>query len=93
MSNDPATHAARQYELVIEMLVDAFDVALSYCDDVDPGPWPSGARASTNLPELVREAFEVIAERDGAERLVEHRPGSWEAQHVNALVGAPGAFD
>lgn len=73
-------------------LVAAIDAALAYCDEVDPGPLPWGARLSTNLPELLREALEEIAERDGVERLIEHRPGSWEAQHLLALVGAPDAF-
>ncbi len=92
MTDAPSPDPARQMDRMLQLLVEAFDAALAYCDEVDPGPLPSGARASTNLPELLREALEEIAGRDGADRLVEHRPGSWEAQHLLALVGAPGAF-
>jgi hypothetical protein len=71
-------------------LVAAIVRALAECDErTARGP------SSANLPEMLREALEEVAdELGGVLRLVEHRPGSWEAQHVTALAaGAMTALD
>lgn len=57
-------------------LVAALVLALTHCDET-----------GDNLPEMLRAALEEVAtELGGVLRLVEHRPGSWEAQHVAALA-------
>jgi hypothetical protein len=59
-------------------LVDALVLALAYCDET-----------GDNLPEMLRAALEDVAHELGSVlRLIEHRPGSWEAQHVAALAAA-----
>jgi len=62
------------YEIVEQILVAAMLDCLRFCDE-------DGA----NLPEMIAGALTIIARVHGSERLIEHRPGSWEAQHIVAL--------
>jgi hypothetical protein len=67
-------------------LDDALNLVLAYCDhhytEVRPG-----VAAGENLPELLREALERAAEARGAEALVRHRPGAWEADWLMRVLG------
>jgi len=63
------------YRIVLAQLVDALDDCLAFCDQA------TGA----NLPEMISQALTEIAVRETSWRLVEHRPGSWEATHIVAL--------
>lgn len=67
-------------------LVNNLRMILSFLDAMDPPPWRQ-PRVGQNLPEILRMALEEVArERGGIERLVEHRPGSWEADLVRRLA-------
>lgn len=57
-----------------EQLVAAIEATLIECDSTG---W--------NFPEALSRALTEVAQRHGSPRLVEHRPGSWEAEHVEAL--------
>lgn len=58
-----------------EMLVEAIEATLDVCD----------RRDGWNLPEALSHALTEVAVEQGTDRLTEHRPGSWEADHVRAL--------
>lgn len=58
-----------------DQLVAAIEATLVECDDRDG--W--------NLPEALSAALTEVAKRHGSWRLIEHRPGSWEATHIAAL--------
>lgn len=66
-------------------LVDALRFNLAACgqpEEIRPGVY-----TGDNLPERLRAALESLAEEcGGAEALVAHRPGCWEADHVRALA-------
>lgn len=57
-----------------EQLVAAIEATLEECD-----------QSGWNLPEALSRALTEVAGRHGSYRLIEHRPGSWEASHVEAL--------
>lgn len=65
-------------------LVDALRAMLdSLGDPVEVAP---GVYAGDNLPERLAAALSELArERGGTDALVAHRPGCWEATHVEAL--------
>jgi hypothetical protein len=70
----------------VDELTAAIVHALEVCDALDDGfrtEW--GTQAGTNLPELLAAALTRVADLQGSYRLVEHRPGCWEAEHVAAL--------
>lgn len=57
-------------------LEDALQAAWQTCDDT-----------SCNLPELIRAALESLAVDLGSvHALTQHRPGSWEATHIENLA-------
>ena len=67
-------------------LATAIERALAVCDACDDGfRTEYGAAAGVNLPELLSAALSRVALEQGSYRLVQHRPGSWEAEHVRAL--------
>jgi len=85
-------------------LADALVRAWRACDT--PRRRPDGSTfAAGNLPEQLSYALGLAAKRLGAlgdddrtgeaagALLVRHRPGSWEAQHVVALVLPPDLID
>lgn len=45
-----------------------------------------GVYAGDNLPDRLSAALTLVAQRRGREALTAHRPGCWEAEHVQALV-------
>jgi hypothetical protein len=61
-----------------EQLTAAIRAALIECDDT-----------GHNLPELLSMALTEVAMEQGSFRLIEHRPGSWEATHIEALDMSP----
>lgn len=77
----PAPLARRLVDGAVSVLDEAIRVALDVCDALD-----NGTGSGVNLPELLREALTNVAtELGGEDALVVHRPGSWEASHVQAL--------
>lgn len=71
-----------------DALVAAIKQALAACDppqEVNPGVY-----AGLNFPELLSAALEQVCEDagQGSAYLVRHRPGSWEATHVQALAAS-----
>lgn len=62
------------YDAVHAQLTDAITQALTFCDE-----------SGCNLPELISAALTAVAIEQGSYRLIEHRPGSWEAGHIEAL--------
>lgn len=62
-----------------QALADGIAECLEFCND-HPG---------YNLPGLLSAALvEIAGERGGSWALVAHRPGCWEATHVQALAAA-----
>ncbi len=61
----------------IQELADAIGGCLEFCD----------AHTGYNLPDLLSAALRSTAyERGGSRALTVHRPGCWEATHVEALT-------
>jgi hypothetical protein len=74
-------------EECIGVLAEAIRFTLQDCDP--PREVQKGIYSGPNLPECLSEALcRVGIEQGGQAMLVRHRPGSWEAQHVNALTSA-----
>lgn len=71
----------------IHELAEAIRHTLTFCDP--PKEIQPGIYAGQNLPGLLSEALiRVAIENGSAHRLVCHRPGCWEAQHVLALAAS-----
>lgn len=88
-----AAPAAADLADVHRLLVDALRAAWQVCEAADRHAravtpnFHDGVRAGSNVPELLSAALEVVAaEVGGPDALVQHRPGSWEAEHVHALA-------
>lgn len=63
------------------------DWTLHILEDALQAAWLTCEDTSCNLPELLRSALEALAVNLGSvEAVIEHRSGSWEAGHVEALA-------
>ena len=61
----------------VDDLTRALRAVLEFCD----------TNHGYNLPDLLSSALVTVAyERGGSHALISHRPGSWEATHVQALA-------
>lgn len=78
---------------VHRLLVDALRATWQVCEAAERHARAAianlhdGVRAGSNVPDLLSAALEVVAaEVGGPDALVQHRPGSWESEHVHALA-------
>ena len=80
MSDLDREQRAARFTADYVLLVRAIRAAEATCAELD-----------SSFPDLLREALEEVAgELGGAEMLVRTRPGSWEADHLHALVAEAG---